>query len=194
MLKSCAECGESIELDINTVDGVIKYDKKFYHTWCFCSLCNTKLASKRCKKEKWEQALQDINEIESNTITSLRESIYRDKLNLHLLSNYNIVEVPKRFMMMINELSVGKHRGRMCKPVQIELLFNVWSWGQSNLDKINHNNKKNNKGPTNDSDRLFYDLAILLKKIPDYIKQVEEEKTNIDKFNREADEYFANIY
>jgi hypothetical protein len=74
------------------------------------------------------------------------------------------------------------------------LLLDVWKWGQHNLDNIDKYNKNNNKGPTNDSDRLFYDLAILIKKIPDYIKQVNEEQLSTDKFNREADEYFSNIY
>lgn len=194
MFRKCAQCGELIEFDVNSICGIIRYDEKFYHTSCFNTLCNTKLISKRCKKTKWEQALHNISAMETSTITSLKDAIYKDELNIYLLSNYNIIEVPKRFMMIVNELSTGKYKGKMCRPVKADLLLNAWKWGQSNLDKIDQYNKNNNKGPTNDSDRLFYDLAILIKKIPNYIKQLQEEQINIDKFNREADEYFSNMY
>jgi len=194
MFRKCAQCGKLIEFNVDSTCGIIRYDDKFYHSLCFKALCNTKLMSRRCKKTKWEQALKSFNVIERDTITYLRDVTYKEQLNIHLLSNYNIIEVPKRFMMIVSELSIGKYKGKVCRPVKTKLLLDVWKWGQHNLDNIDKYNKNNNKGPTNDSDRLFYDLAILIKKIPDYIKQVNEDQLSTDKFNREADEYFSNIY
>ena len=39
-----------------------------------------------------------------------------------------------------------------------------------NLDSINRKNKKNNKGPRSDIERLPYDLAIVVQHIPDYLR------------------------
>lgn len=192
--RKCAHCEEIICTDYDNLNGILKYDNKYYHTNCFKELCSTKLMSKRCKKEKWETALNNIGKLESQTKNGLCDNMYESMLVSYLIDNYKISKASNRFYITIHELSSGKYRGKICKPISTKLLFNAWKWAQSNLDNISKYNKSNNKGPTNDVDRVLYDLAIVIDKIPIYLSQLEEEQTMADKYDREAEEYFANMY
>jgi hypothetical protein len=71
-------------------------------------------------------------------------------------------------------------------------LYETWKWGQNQLNKIDKQNKMNHKGPANDEVRILYDLAILVRKVPNYLSykakleaqqaeaKRELEKTRID--------------
>jgi hypothetical protein len=59
-------------------------------------------------------------------------------------------------------------------------------WGQRNLDNIHKRNKAKNKGPKANSERINYDLAIVLNHIEDYEKHIA--KLEIEEAERKAQE------
>ena len=100
---------------------------------------------------------------------NLGHGLIRDEFNEYLLNHYDIISVPNRFWQIIEDIGNGNYRKNKCRPTDIDRIFQTWKWGQSNLDKIASNNKIKNKGPKNDDERLNYDLAIVLKHVPQYL-------------------------
>ena len=97
---------------------------------------------------------------------------------------YDIIEVPKRIFNAAADLEMGKYQNRKCKPVPMNVLYECWKWCQKKLNDINQYNRAHNKGPSNDSDRLAYDLAVVLGKVPQFIAY--KEKQNAAVFNSAA--------
>lgn len=170
--RKCAKCKGTIEIERNNITDVIYFDKKYYHSSCFESMANQKAASKRGKPAMWQEALDNIWALEADTKKMLEHFWAKDDLNTWLLDHYDIVMVPSRFWQIIADLESGKYKGKNCKPIDIIQLCKMWIWGQRHLDKIALGNKSKLNGPTNDVDRLRYDLAILISHLADYKKHV----------------------
>lgn len=170
IIRKCAKCKGIIEIDKNNICNVLQFQDKYYHYDCFEKMATEKAQSKRGKPQMWQNALDCIWEIETETKKMLEHFCAKDDLNAWLLDNYDIVTVPSYFWQLVADLESGKYKNKKCKPISIKQLFSCWQWGQRHLDKIDVNNKMNHKGPTNDSDRLRYDLAILITKYPLFLK------------------------
>lgn len=193
MTRKCACCKSVIEIDKNNINDVIFFNKLYYHSRCFEDMATKKAASKRGKPQMWQDALDRLWELEAETKKMLESYIAKDELNEWLLEHYDIVEVPSRLFQIIADLEIGKYKGKRCKPVKVSTLYGCWKWGQRKLNEINQYNKSHNKGPTDDSARLMYDLAILIGKIPNYLaykekqKAAEIEMSNAFSFNNDVD-------
>lgn len=168
--RKCACCKGEIVVDKSNISNVIFFNKLYYHTSCFEDMATKKAASKRGKPQMWQDALDKMWELEAETKRILEAYIARDELNEWLLEHYDIIEVPGRFWQIVADLEMGKYKKRKCKPISTSKLYGCWKWGQKKLDKISVGNKMSHKGPTNDVDRLRYDLAILITKYPLYLK------------------------
>ena len=176
MKRKCAQCKEAIEIDNNNIVDVICYEKSYYHKHCFCALAEKRSQSKRGKPEKWQAALNNIYQIEAETVQTLRSLCAKDELNAWLLEHYDITAVPARFWQIVADLECGKYKGRQCKPVSMDTLLGAWKWGQRKLNKINANNKAKSNWKMDDSQRVLYDLAIIASKVPLYLlKKTEKE-------------------
>ena len=169
--RKCACCKGVIEIEKKHISDVICFQGKYYHYDCFVVLASEKAAMKRGKPQMWQEALDNIWELEAETKKMLAQFIAKDELNAWLLDNYDIVTVPNYFWQLVADLENGMYKRKRCKPVSVSTLCECWKWGQRNLDKIAINNKMNHKGPGDDSDRLRYDLAILISKYPLFLKQ-----------------------
>jgi hypothetical protein len=171
--KKCYLCKQEIPVDRQDIKGIIYYNKHYYHMDCFCDHANKRVESGAHNAAEWQHALDTIGDLEKetkvivNSRTAYRDS--KDSLNDYLLEQYDFVDFPKRFWQVIVDLSNGIYKGKRCKKVSIDILLETWKWGQSKLDEINRYNIANHKGPENDQDRLAYDLAIIVKKIPNYL-------------------------
>lgn len=168
--RKCAHCKGEIEINRNNIVDVISYQGKYYHTDCFEELATQRAASKRGKYVQWQEALDSVRELEAETKKSLERFWAKDDLNVWLLENYNISVVPTYFWQLVADLECGKYKQKRCKPIDVSVLFPMWQWGQKRLNQIALKNKENNKGPKNDSDRIRYDLSILLGHIEDFYK------------------------
>ena len=174
--RKCAKCKNAINIDKHNITGVLQFQDKYYHYDCFEVMATEKAASNRGKPQMWQEALDNIWELEADTKKMLEHYFAKDDLNVWLLSNYDITMIPTRFWQVVADLENGKYKNQRCKPVNITTLCSMWRWGQKHLDKIAANNKNNNKGPSNGNDRLRYDLAILLSHTNDYIKHTTRSK------------------
>lgn len=176
VIRKCAHCKGEIKIDRDNVGNVIMFNKLYYHSGCFTEVAAKKAVSKRGKPQMWQDALDRLWEIEAETKRVLDSYLAKDELNAWLLDNYDIIEVPKRLFQVVAELELGQYKGKRCKPVKASTLCGCWKWGQHKLDEISQYNKAHSKGPTNDSARIMYDLAILIGKIPNYLAYKEKQK------------------
>lgn len=170
--RKCAKCKCEIVINRKNIADVIYYEQKYYHKSCFEAHATQRAASKRGNAAQWQDALDNILELEADTKKSLERFWSKDDLNVWLLDHYDVAVVPSYFWQVVTDLECGKYKQQRCKPISVELLNKMWIWGQQRLDKISANNRINHTGPKNDSDRLRYDLAILISHTEDYKKHV----------------------
>lgn len=182
VLRKCNACGQPIEIDMNDINDVVFYKTSYYHKSCFCNLAKQKAASKTGKPENWQYALDNLADLEADAKYRLQYPFIKDSFNDYLLKNYNVVAVPDRLWEVAATLEKGIYKRKKCKPISIKILHEAWQWGQHKLNKINSQNKMSHKGPTSDEDRILYDLAVLVNKIPNYLSH----KAKLDALQAEA--------
>ena len=170
LVRKCAKCKGEIKIYKNNISNVIQFQNKYYHYDCFENLAAEKAVSKRGKPQMWQEALDNIWVLEDETKKMLEQFIAKDELNTWLLNNYDIITVPSYFWQLVADLERGIYKRKKCKPVKTFDLCECWKWGQRKLNKIAINNKMSHKGPENDTDRLRYDLAILITKYPLFLQ------------------------
>ena len=176
IVRKCGGCSDTIEINRDNISGVIFYKKKYYHLSCFCEIAEKRSKAKRSTAVEWQNALDDLHELEKDTRAMLESAWAKDDLNEWLLGNYDITAVPARFWQIVADLEQGVYKGKKCRSISVGMLMDMWKWGQKRLNKIDAKNKTNNIGPQNDTDRLRYDLAILIGHVGDYIKYTTRTK------------------
>lgn len=181
--RKCTKCKEQIVIDVDNISGIVRYKDLFYHSACFVEYCQGR-AAKKSSSPVWQQLLNDMSPVENAAKEKISYKLSKDRLNEYLLSHYDVVAVPDRFWNVVAEIENGEYKQKKCNPVSISMLLDVWKWGQKNLDIINRNNKKSGKGPKDDNQRISYDLAILVGKVPNYLKQ--QAKRELEEAERKA--------
>ena len=174
--RKCKKCNQPMEINKMDVRGVICFKNFYYHVSCFCELAkkNSQSTDGRKRPQDWKAALENISALEADTRKILQQHLgtneVKDALNDYLLDTYDIVTTPdKRFWQTVADLSNGEYKKKRCKKVSTQTLLDTWKWMQHKLDDINRYNRANHKGPMNDRERIPYDLAIVVKGIPDYL-------------------------
>lgn len=166
--RKCGTCGQDIVVDRHNLDNIAFYQNRYHHVGCLVDKANKGITSGK-RVAIWEKLLNRIPELQEEAKKNLGHGLIRDEFNEYLLNHYDIISVPNRFWQIIEDIGNGNYRKNKCRPTDIDRIFQTWKWGQSNLDKIASNNKIKNKGPKNDDERLNYDLAIVLKHVPQYL-------------------------
>lgn len=169
IVRKCGACPQPVEIDMSNIHDIVFYKTYYYHKACFCNLAKKRAESKKGKYIEWQYALDHLSELENDAKDRLEYPIIKDNFNEYLLKNYNVVAVPDRLWEVAATLEKGMYKRKKCKPISIKILHEAWQWGQHKLNKINVQNKMNHKGPTSDEERILYDLAILVHKIPNYL-------------------------
>lgn len=169
ILRKCDACKGAIEINTNDIKDVLSFKNVYYHKVCFCELANKKIQSKRGKPADWQYGLDNLLELENEAKERLEYPVVKDNFNYYLISHYNVVAVPDRLWTVVGDLGKGIYKRKKCNPVKLKTLFEAWKWGQHKLDKIYKQNRMNNKGPKTDDERILYDLAVLVRKIPNYL-------------------------
>ena len=189
--RKCNKCKELIEINLDNIDEVIYYKRVYYHKSCFVEKATKSAAKNISTASEWQKVLDNFSNIEKETKEVLRQSIGRDMLNNWILNHYDVDMVPSYFWQLVADLKNGKYKSKKCKPIYTDTLALMWKWGQNNLDKIYANNKNKRQGPSSDTERLNYDLAILLSHSSDYTKYVTRTKeeaseiaTRVEKANK----------
>lgn len=183
-------------------DGVV-FGDKFYHVSC----AEKKSSEKSSSKSKWKnyslflndykedykkylhlQSLEFENENKNipkyvecakNKIRDIKFQISVDELIKNL---YDTTVIPWN---IINSIYCGTYRGLSC-PIPAEHLYDMWLRKRKFLVKTYEKNKSLGKN-FDTSQRIKYDLAILVNKYPDYLKWKKKQEQKV--FNR--NEYIA---
>lgn len=171
--RKCYLCKQEIPFNRRNITGIVFYKNCYYHTECFCNYAKKRIESGTNKSSEWKNALDNLAQLEGKTKVILTSRLahkgVKDDLNEYLLSQYNVIKIESRFWQVIEDIGNGFYRGKRCKKVSVETILGAWKWGQHKLNEINKQNKMNHKGPENDEQRISYDLAILMRKIPNYL-------------------------
>ena len=176
ILRKCYGCSDAIEVNRNNVADILYHKNKYYHKKCFCEIAERRSKSKINTAVEWQYALDNLLTLEVDTRKMLESAWIKDDINEWILSHYNITTVPSRFWQILADLDRGVYKGRTCKPVSMETLFETWKWGQKKLDSISRNNRMNHKGPVGDDARIMYDLSIIISKVPNYLSYASKMK------------------
>lgn len=175
MQKKCAHCGEIMEIDIDNICDIAQFKANYYHSACLLELAAKRKKNKR-HAEYWDTMESDIAKYEKAAKDTILFVTGRDKLNEHILTHYDVVTPPKRLWEALSDLDEGKYRQKKCRPVSSMQIYETWAWGQHKLDETARYNKANNKGPKDDEARILYDFAIVVGKVPVYLKFREKQR------------------
>ena len=172
-VRKCAHCKGEIHIERDNVHDVLMFKKYYYHNKCFEDYVQQKLSGKSVRK-MWKEALDHVVEYENDAKEAIEFWFNRDDIYNHLLSNYDIVEVPGSVFTRLDAVITGTY-GRKSNPIDYADFVACWKDGQNTLNKINRNNKiagKNIEGVH----RINYDLAVVLKNFPRWRKKQEKLK------------------
>ena len=174
--RKCATCKGIIKIDRKNIKDVVIYNKGYHHKQCLIDYATASLQKPRCSKAKWTQVLENIDKYETDAKEVIGHGRPTDKLNDWLLDNYDITTTPSdRFWSVVRELGNGLYRNKRCKPISVDMLTEAWKWAQHNLDKIAVQNKSKNNHMEGEA-RIHYDLAIIVKKYPLFLKWKDRQK------------------
>lgn len=173
MVRKCTKCKGEIVVDVDDIRDIVKRGQTYYHKQCFIQHVEEKAGTKSAAM--WQKELDNISALEEDAKVTLQAQWSKDALNQYLLRFYDVVVVPNRFFQMVADLNNGEYKRKRCKPINTKDLLDAWEWGQNNLDKIARNNKAKHIGPKTDGDRIMYDLAIIVGKIPVFFEQKKQQ-------------------
>lgn len=174
LIRKCAFCGEDIVLTKNDMH-MVSYKKKSYHTECFKTMCNGRVLKNNRYSSIYSDALQNLDQLESEAKKKLMHRFVQDELNEYLIVHYDVGALSRRFWSIIADIQSGKYNGKRCKPIELETLFDMWKYYKEELDRINLRNLKQGNNIF-DENRVLYDLAIIMKNYGKIQREMKKEK------------------
>ena len=171
--RKCNACKQPIEIDKSNIHDVVYYKKLYYHSGCFVELATKRSRSKSRLTAEWCSALEHVGDFEKDAKTVLTSRLVykgaKDDLNDYLLAQYKIVSAPDRFWQVLADLNNGIYKRKRCKKTPTDVILETWKWLQKDLDDIARGNRLNHRGPTDDKQRVLYDFAIVVNRIPEFM-------------------------
>lgn len=174
LIRKCAFCGEDIVLTRDDMH-MVSYKKKSYHTECFKTMCNGRVLKNNRYSSIYSDALQNLDQLESEAKKKLMHRFVQDELNEYLIVHYDVGALSRRFWSIIADIQSGKYNGKRCKPIELETLFDMWKYYKEELDRINLRNLKQGNNIF-DENRVLYDLAIIMKNYGKIQREMKKEK------------------
>lgn len=174
LIRKCAFCGEDIVLTKDDMH-MVSYKKKSYHTECFKTMCNGRVLKNNRYSSIYSDALQNLDQLESEAKKKLMHRFVQDELNEYLIVHYDVGALSRRFWSIIADIQSGKYNGKRCKPIELETLFDMWKYYKEELDRINLRNLKQGNNIF-DENRVLYDLAIIMKNYGKIQREMKKEK------------------
>jgi hypothetical protein len=175
ILRKCSYCDDKGVKTIKIGESkFLYYNGKYYHYECFIEYKNKHNEYNLTQEQLIKMADELV--LKTKTIKSVRESIDRDRLTYWLYDNYNISVLPNLFFQKLKKINDGTYSDKIIVPISCYELLQIFKKLKSYLDKINSNNERKGKGiPL--SQRVNYDLAIVLNNYDEYVKWKQKQKT-----------------
>lgn len=190
--RKCFHCKENIPIrDKTNLGHLLKYKDKFYHTECFKTLAESRVAANNRYSASWQEALDNIDQFIEDARQSIIVRTKTDPLNEYLIETYNVATLSARFWSMIADIGNGIYRRKRCKSIDCETLLEMWKhYQQFLLDTYAYNRSHGNY--MDGEGRVLYDLAVLMGKYGEFIKLKAKEEAKVttvktvNKINYEA--------
>lgn len=192
MKRTCAECDKNILFNKDTLDQVIRFEKKHYHYDCFINACKKK--SKRSNASpKWVEALNSIEEIQQDTKNyyNCNNDLQKDEIYNFILENYNTMIVPPYVFIKLEDIYSGKRKGLTCE-IPPEDILDMWKRKMTYLNKLRAKNIALGKNMTV-AQQINYDLTVLVNKYDDYLRWKEQNKIVKYSTNQECIDKLATV-
>ncbi len=175
ILRKCHLCDITGYKSIN-----VDRDKFIYHKGSYCHYdCFIKNKNENNKDNlNQDQIIKIADEmvLKTHKIKSVQESIDKDRLTYWLYDNYNISVLPNLFFQKLQRINKGTFSERISVPISCYDLLQIFKKMKTYLDKVNNNNERKGK-IINLSQRVNYDLSIVINNYDDYIKWKQKQKT-----------------
>jgi hypothetical protein len=168
--RKCAICDKELNTkNKNSLGHILRYKGKYYHTECFIEFAKSRVAKNNSYSASWQNAINSIDALIEDARLAITVKVKTDPLNDYLLINYDVGSLSSRFWSIISDIGNGVYKHKKCKPIDCDMLLDMWKYYQNELNNINKWNKS--KGNNIDGEgRANYDLAILMGKYNEYKK------------------------
>lgn len=144
------------------------------HFDCELTARQAKNEKKKTRKLSNDEVLKTLIKDQERSMEIAREEFEIQKLYEFLYKTYYVVSLPIPFKNKIQKLIKGEVDG-ISKPIPPEDIVDMWKRKKNELDKIYTYNKS--KGKVFDrTERISYDLAVLLGKYDSYLEWKERER------------------
>lgn len=186
IVRVCRHCGKEIYIERGNVHDILKFEERYFHNECFKAYVQKKLSGKR-PHPKWKNELNNVSEYENDAKEAVEFWFIRDDIYRHILEHYDVVKVTSPIFTRIDAVITGTY-GRKSKPIDYADFVECWRYGQKKLDNIARKNKAAGKNITGEA-RVNYDLAVVVKKFPQWKRWQEKlkaERIEAERAQREA--------
>jgi hypothetical protein len=193
ILRKCGYCdydsnGRSLGMDKKSVnletDDFLRYKNKFYHTICFIQLLKKKGKLNEIEIDNLVKETKKENQIEIQLI------IDKDKLTFWIYENYNITVLPSSFFNKLDEINNGSYKG-LSTGINNDDILNIFKKMKLYLDKNAEKLKNKGKGFKSITERINYDLSVVINNYDKYKGWKKEQESQTFKEN-EQDSYVEN--
>jgi len=175
ILRKCNLCDVTGYKSINVDrDKFIYYKGHYCHYDCFVK--NKNENNKDNLSQDQIIKIADEMVLKTQKIKSVQESIDKDRLTYWLYDNYNISVLPNLFFQKLLRINKGTFSDRVNVPISCYDLLQIFKKMKSYLDKVHNSNERKGK-IINLSQRVNYDLSIVINNYDDYIKWKQKQKT-----------------
>lgn len=194
LTRKCRCCGEPVYIDNNTVNDAIYYDKTTYHSSCFIQTCECHVNGKRKNiSPKWQYGLDNIDKVKQDSYQHFTKELVKQDIVNFILDSYDITIIPPYIFQKLSDIYSGSYRGMSC-CIPPEHLLDMWRRKINMLNDIAQRNIT--KGMTmNSSERISYDLSVLINKYDSYLKWLERQKIlEVEKKSRKSSIIGSNVF
>ena len=180
ILRKCTYCDskgiKSIQIG---KDKFIYYNNKYYHYNCFIKYKSENNEYNLSQEQIINMADEMV--LKTKTIKSVIDSINKDRLIYWIYDYYNVSTLSSLFFQKLTMINNGTYSDKLIVPISCYDLLQIYKKMKSYLNKVNSNNERNGKNISL-TNRIHYDLAIILNNYDEYIKWKQKQKTeNVEK-------------
>lgn len=173
--RKCACCKSDIAVSISSLNEVIYYDKKTYHSKCFIEMCVKRSKMKRPDvSEKWKYILNSLDKIRDESYNHFDIAIIKEAIFLFIKEAYDISIIPTSVWQKLGNIYAGTYKG-MGAGIPPEHLIDMWKQKIDMLNTLASTNTKKGRSMTSEQ-RINYDLSVLINKYDRYLKWLEKQK------------------
>ena len=179
MERVCCECKKKklenyiMKFDRDNLHNIMKFEGAFYHYDCFVDVCKRK--SKRSNASpKWGLALENLDNIQKDTIKSLNEEFTKDEIYQFMREHYDTNVIPTTIFNKLEDIYHGRWRG-LCCCIPPEDILDMWKRKMDYLIKVRMKNVTLGK-EMDAAQQINYDISVLINKYDSYLKWKEQNK------------------